>query len=205
MMARRLPPIALRMVASPGYLLRRGTPRELSDLADHDLVTREVASRWDFESGGVQGIVEPSGRIVIPDAGAQKVVIEGGAGIGCLPVYLADPAISSGSLVPVLPAWKRPLIEIHAVYPSHKSMSAKVRVFIDALITHLQPKMPRHLRAGRIRAAIYQPAPSTSDLDHQTKSLGLPGDHFPVPSSRHIHRAAQAQHQRPSTEDCQRA
>lgn len=32
------------------------------------------------------------------------------------------------------------LIDIHAVYASHRSLSAKVRVFIDALIDRLDAK-----------------------------------------------------------------
>lgn len=78
-----------------------------------------------------------SGRVVIPDAAAQRVVIEAGAGVGCIPSYLAAPAVEVGSLARLLPAWRRPAIDIHAVYPSHQSMSAKVRVFIDALLVSL--------------------------------------------------------------------
>jgi DNA-binding transcriptional LysR family regulator len=64
-------------------------------------------------------------------------VIEGGAGIGCLPSYFAVPGIAARTLVHLLPAWSRPAIDIHVVYPSYQRMSAKVRVFIDALIAHL--------------------------------------------------------------------
>jgi DNA-binding transcriptional LysR family regulator len=28
-------------------------------------------------------------------------------------------------------------VQAHALYPSHRSLSAKVRVFIDALVQHL--------------------------------------------------------------------
>jgi DNA-binding transcriptional LysR family regulator len=137
LIARKLPSIELWMVASPAYLARRGRPSDLSDLVDHDLVTREPTSRWTFRKDANERTIEVSGRIVIPDAAAQKVVVEGGAGIGCLPSYFASPLVQAGSVVHLLPAWRRPAIDIHAVYPSHQSMSSKVRVFIDALLAHL--------------------------------------------------------------------
>jgi DNA-binding transcriptional LysR family regulator len=137
LIARKLPSIELWLVASPAYLERRGMPSDLADLIDHDLVTREPTSRWTFHKAADERTIEVSGRIVIPDAGGQKVVIERGAGIGCLPSYLAAPGVQIGSLVNLLPTWRRPAIDIHAVYPSHRSMSAKVRVFIDALLLHL--------------------------------------------------------------------
>jgi hypothetical protein len=48
LIAKRLPSIRLLLVASPAYLARRGTPRDLSDLIDHEMVTRELSTRWVF-------------------------------------------------------------------------------------------------------------------------------------------------------------
>jgi DNA-binding transcriptional LysR family regulator len=39
--------------------------------------------------------------------------------------------------VRVLSSLRREPIELHALYPTHRSMSGKVRAFIDALIGHL--------------------------------------------------------------------
>ena len=62
----------------------------------------------------------------------------GGAGIGWLPDFHAIDAITEGLLVRLLPEWSSGAVEAHALYPSHRSLSAKVRVFIDALIDHLR-------------------------------------------------------------------
>jgi DNA-binding transcriptional LysR family regulator len=45
----------------------------------------------------------------------------------------------------LLPEWSAGRVDVHALYPSHRSLSAKVRVFIDALATHLSP-VERHGR-----------------------------------------------------------
>ena len=61
-----------------------------------------------------------------------------GVGIGRLPDFLARPLVESGQLVRLLPAFASEATEAHALYPSHRSLSTKVRVFIDALVASLK-------------------------------------------------------------------
>ncbi|XYI02174.1 LysR family transcriptional regulator [Sorangium sp. So ce1128] len=49
----------------------------------------------------------------------------------------ATDALARGSLVHVLPDAAMPLVDAHARYPSHRGLSAKVRVFVDALVAHM--------------------------------------------------------------------
>ena len=55
-------------------------------------------------------------------------------GIGQLPDFHAVDAIANGTLVRVLPDLAPDSVEAHALYIGHRSLSAKVRVFIDALM-----------------------------------------------------------------------
>ena len=58
------------------------------------------------------------------------------AGIGLIltsPFLVAD-LIASGALVPLLPDYRAPQIEINAFYPHRRHLSAKVRAFIDMLV-----------------------------------------------------------------------
>lgn len=66
-----------------------------------------------------------------------KIVLAGGAGIGWLPDFDARDAIDAGTLVRLLPDYVTDSVDVHALYPSHRSLSAKVRVFIDALAAHM--------------------------------------------------------------------
>ena len=52
-----------------------------------------------------------------------------------LPDFHAVDEISSGKLVRVFPDYAVDTVDAHALYTSHRSLSAKVRVFIDALAT----------------------------------------------------------------------
>ena len=135
LIARRLPSVDLWLCASPAYLAERGAPRTLADLAGHSLIDRHGHTGWRFPGNGA---VDAIPRVIIPDANTQRVVVEGGAGIGYLPNYLVRGAIEAGRLVRVLPNLACASIEVHALYPSHRSLSAKVRVFIDALAAHMR-------------------------------------------------------------------
>ena len=75
---------------------------------------------------------------VIPEPAVTKILLLAGAGSGGLPDFDARDALASGALVRVLPDHTTDGVEVHALYPSHRSLSAKVRVFIDALAEHLR-------------------------------------------------------------------
>ena len=74
---------------------------------------------------------------VIPEPAVLQAVLIGGAGIGRLPDFCAADAVANGTLVRLLPEYGDDSVDVHALYPSHRSLSAKVRVFIDALMEHL--------------------------------------------------------------------
>lgn len=73
-------------------------------------------------------------RNPLPD----QTLLIGGAGIGRMPDYLVADALERGTLFRVLPQYEGDTVDAHALYPSHRSLSAKVRVFIDALVAHLK-------------------------------------------------------------------
>lgn len=137
LIARALPPVALWLCASPDYLARRGTPASARDLGDHDLVVWEEGMTWAFQAEDGEESFAARGRAVVPDAGAMTAVAVHGGGVARLPNYLAAPFVADGRLVRVLPDFRSPAMEVHALYPSHRSLSVKVRVFIDALVEHL--------------------------------------------------------------------
>lgn len=140
LIARRLATPELWLCASPHYLAARGVPGSVADLAEHDLVDpMDGATTWSFRTpDGRTVAVEICPRAVVPEPAATRAVLLGGVGIGRLPAFLATDALADGTLVRVLPDLESGSVEIHALYPSHRSLSAKVRVFIDALVAHLE-------------------------------------------------------------------
>jgi len=139
LIARRLASTELLACASPGYLAAHGTPATVDALRAHRLVTLfEHRSIWRFRTpcGVVQELAaEPA--LVVPEHAIARRVLLGGAGIGLLPEYHARDAIADGTLVRVLPDHEGEHVEVHALYPRQRSLSAKVRAFVDALSAYL--------------------------------------------------------------------
>ncbi len=144
--ARKLAGIKLLLCASPAYLSAHGTPQTLNDLASHWLVGNvDRRFKWSFQNAaGEEEEFEFTPRTVVSEPAAAQSMIVGGAGIGRLPDYLAAQALAEGSLVRVLRQCEGEAVDAHALYPSHRSLSAKVRVFVDALATHLKKGEKRH-------------------------------------------------------------
>jgi DNA-binding transcriptional LysR family regulator len=139
LIARRLATFELWPCASPAYLDERGVPTTPGDLTSHTSVAHSDTERnWRFvaRSGAIAEVaLRPVA--VVPEPAVVRTMLIGRAGVGWLPNFHAVDAIANGSLVRLLPEWSSGAVEAHALYPSHRSLSAKVRVFIDALIDHL--------------------------------------------------------------------
>jgi DNA-binding transcriptional LysR family regulator len=60
-----------------------------------------------------------------------------GLGIRRLPDFLARNGVASGALVRLFPDTEGDRFDIHALCTGHRGLSAKVRVFIDALVEHV--------------------------------------------------------------------
>ncbi len=139
LIASKLGRIELWPCSSPAYLLERGRPQTPHDLADHELLGwTDQPSIWRFrDRSDREHRVPVAVRSVIPEPAVLQVVLESGGGVGRLPAFLASPLIEQGRLVRLLPDYEAETVEVHAVYAAHRSLSSKVRVFIDALRGHL--------------------------------------------------------------------
>jgi DNA-binding transcriptional LysR family regulator len=104
------------VVGLPGLLKSSSTPRSQAHL-----------------SGGTLQEVEIVPGVVVPEPAVVKTMLILGAGIGQLPDFHAMDAIANGTLVRALPDHEGDTVDAHALYTNHRSLSAKARVFIDAL------------------------------------------------------------------------
>ena len=135
LVARRLGSMQLIACASTDYLKRRGSPAAPADLATHNVLTYAYASAprsWRFtDSSGQPHDVRVSGSLHANSGDALVAAAIAGLGIVCEPDFLVGDAINQGRLVRVLPGFEATYGEIWAVYPSHRHLSLKVRLFVD--------------------------------------------------------------------------
>lgn len=139
LIARRLQTMSLWLFASPAYLSGHPAITKPADLAEHVIIGHRASREsWPFLSpGGVKIVVEIEAQMVAPEPDVVRTLLLAGAGIGVLPDFHAASALASGELARVLPEYEHRSVDVHALYPSHRSLSAKVRVFIDALVITL--------------------------------------------------------------------
>lgn len=139
LMSRKLGSIELWPCASPSYLAERGSPAKPEGLTSHALFGwMDRPSEWAFTGvGGERHLVPVPVGTVAPEPAVLQLLVAGGAGIGRLPDFLARPLIARGELVRLLPDFRTEAVEVHAVYPPHRGLSAKVPVFVQALRDHV--------------------------------------------------------------------
>ncbi len=135
LVARTLGRAAARLYAAPSYLHQRGQPREPDELADHLLIDNAPTTtthRWTLShDDGRDATVPVRFRLAGNDPVLLREVAAQGEGIVSLPDFVAAPAVAERRLVPVLPPWATRRVDVHAVFPSHKSLSPALRAFVD--------------------------------------------------------------------------
>lgn len=112
-----LRPTRALLLATPGYLARRGTPEHPADLAAHDCLhylRPGETPAWQFRrrDRGPAGAQAPHVTVAVRgpfSANNSEVLREaalGGLGIALLPDFSADVALARDELVEVLPQWQ---------------------------------------------------------------------------------------------------
>jgi DNA-binding transcriptional LysR family regulator len=89
-----------------------------------------------LEKGSTSVDVAVKPRIVINDFDALLDAALAGVGVAMLPVFRCVAAVREHRLERVLKEWCSPPATIHAVYPTARLLSPKVKAFVD----HLQEK-----------------------------------------------------------------
>ncbi|MBR8220167.1 LysR family transcriptional regulator [Burkholderia ambifaria] len=134
------------VVASPAFVARHGLPRDPDALAALPFVMLSTPSRphtleLDDTSGG-HASVRCTAPVVSNTATACRAIALAGGGFGFLTDFSTAEDIAAGRLVRLLPAWRSARAGIHAVYPSTRLPSRKVRAFIDAMKARIAATAP---------------------------------------------------------------
>lgn len=135
--ARRIGELHYGLFASPEYLARRGVPRSPEELSQHELLVFSAGGHragWRLERGAEKRRIDAAARLRINNSFAVRDAALQGLGIAQLPLVVARSAPASTSLASVLPDWRPPAVPVHALFPSSRYLTPKVRAFIDLAV-----------------------------------------------------------------------
>ena len=145
LLSREIAPLRRLLVASPDYIADRGRPTSPDDLSGHALLLNNhdpSGHHWQLHGPGTIESVSVRPTLSSNSDVVLKAACVGAQGIAYLPDYLVGAELADGQLVHVLPDYVEDTVGIHAIYPENKHLSARVRLFIDALVDALGPNPP---------------------------------------------------------------
>ncbi|MEL6870891.1 MAG: LysR family transcriptional regulator [Pseudomonadota bacterium] len=124
------------LCAAPDYLHTHGSPDTPLQLKSHRCLHygyQASHSQWRLtgpngtKSYSIQCVLWSNNGEVLRDAAMAA------EGIALLPTFIIGGALQTGELRSVLTDYTPPPIKLHALYPRHRHLSAKVRLFLDML------------------------------------------------------------------------
>lgn len=132
--ASKLSTLPMCLCGSPEYFKKHGRPTTPAELERYAWVIYKLTSDTvKLNKGSRSYSVKVKGNIRTNNAAARTAFIEGGHGLGRIPVYDAWPKIKAGTLEQVLDDYQLSNIDIYGVFPPGSTSSKKLRLLIDYL------------------------------------------------------------------------
>ncbi|GAB3761771.1 LysR family transcriptional regulator [Ramlibacter monticola] len=119
-------------VASPQYLLERGTPRKLADLSSHAWIAfTPIPHPWTLQTrDGKQSVRLRRAFSTSSTAGGRALALAG-LGLFAAPYFALETDVAAGRLVRVLGKVKLPQVTLYAAWPGQGEPPRKTREFIE--------------------------------------------------------------------------
>ena len=133
---RVFPSIRQGLFASLEYLSEHEAPATLLDLEQHSCLgqTRDhTAFAWNLTCKSDHRTISPSFSIVVSDVDVLMQLTLGSAGIAILPLWQAQPEVTSGRLQRVLPEWVPDDLTFCALHSGRTRMASKESAFLNFL------------------------------------------------------------------------
>jgi DNA-binding transcriptional LysR family regulator len=146
LIARRIAPCRTAVCAAPSYLKTHGKPRTVAELAQRNCLGYTLSrwtgvDRWTF-GGHFEVAVQVSGNLRVNNGDALLAAAIAGQGLIYQPTFIVADSIRAGTLTAV--EMDHPTIEvgIYVVFLPEHHPAAKVRAFIDFLVSRIAPEPP---------------------------------------------------------------
>ncbi len=136
LITREIVPAKRVLCASPAYLEAAGEPDSPKDLKQHRCLQygySGTASHWRLKGPDGEQTWAINCRMWSNNGDVLRAAAVRGQGIALLPTFIVGEDLQNGSLLSVLPEYPPPELSVTALYPRHRHLSAKVRLFVDLM------------------------------------------------------------------------
>ncbi len=143
LVARKLEDATLGVFATPEYLKKRGTPKNLADLSQHECIQFVLPSTgkampWIFIDNGNQVDYAFDSHVrCSEDVLGCVTYARAGGGVFQIYHFITKESIKSGELVEVLLPFSGRSRVFSILYPQNRHQSTKVRAFVDFMLDEL--------------------------------------------------------------------
>ena len=125
--------------ASPDYLRAHGIPQSLDDLSGHRMIeyfSSASGKRYglEFQLGDDVRLINLPKQVSVNSAEGYLAACVAGYGLVQTPRYHVAQQVREGRLQEVLNDCLPPRLALTALYPPHRQLSPRVRVFVDWLV-----------------------------------------------------------------------
>ncbi|MEN3166187.1 LysR family transcriptional regulator [Gluconobacter sp. OJB] len=118
------------VLATPAYLNQAGTLHSPADLPNHEaIIYSQLPTVWSFLRDGAAISVSVSGRLRVSAAEGLRAAVLANMGLTIASDWMFVPELEDGTIVRVLDAWSLPSIDLWAVFPAGRMITAKARQF----------------------------------------------------------------------------
>lgn len=135
LIARRVGPIAGKLLASPDYIKAHGAPETPEQLGVHQALMQGTEA-WQFMDGDKVISMRPQGRFKADNGAALVAAATAGLGIAYLPDCLTHDEVAAGKLVPIMTRYPLPPAGAYVIRPPGQHPARKIRILTDLLIEH---------------------------------------------------------------------
>ncbi|MBM3099293.1 LysR family transcriptional regulator [Gluconobacter cerinus] len=137
------------VLATPAYLKRAGMPRSPADLTNHEaIIYSQLSAAWSFRRDGAAVSVSVSGRLKVSAAEGLRAAVLADMGLTIASDWMFAPELENGAVVRVLEAWSLPIIDLWAVFPAGRMMTAKARQFADFVESIMKAADKSHIEVS---------------------------------------------------------
>jgi len=139
LVAHRLATFQRVLVATPAYLKRRGSPRSVAALSEHEAVLGlDSSGLWEFVEAGVARSVTVRARLRVGTLLAVRTAVLAGMGVSILPDFVVAEALQARTLKALLTEAELAPVSAEALY----RVESRGLPRIEALLRHLRASLP---------------------------------------------------------------